>query len=77
MLSQVSTMPHPATGWAEKDIALSWMGMLLLIHAQKRFHYLGQDDSANLSQTFLSKKHGLQMKLTRIVTVWRTTSATI
>jgi hypothetical protein len=38
MLSQVPITHHPATSWAEKGIALSYMGMLLLIHAQKRFH---------------------------------------
>jgi len=56
MLSQVSTMPPPGTGWVEKGIALSWIGMLLHTHAQKRFHYLGHVDSAIPLQFFLSKK---------------------
>jgi len=55
-LSQVFTTHTPGTGWVEKGIALSWMGILLHIHAQKRFHYLGHVDSAIPLQFFLRKK---------------------
>jgi hypothetical protein len=56
MLSQVSITHHPEIGWVEKGIALSWTGMLLHIHTQKRFHYLGHYDSVTSLQFYLSKK---------------------